>query len=83
MAILKIELESVQKKTVGKQYRFNKSYFIVYIHRNFRNATFYVDCVFYWVDLMLPPIQYFILSRDKQQVTVKRILIRPFILTLP
>ena len=52
------------------------------ILRNFRNATFYVDCFLYWVDLMLFPIQYFILSRDKQQLTVKQILLRPFILTL-
>ena len=54
-----------------------------YILRNFKNATFYVDCFLYWVDLMLFPIQYFILSRDKQQLTIKRILLRPFILTLP
>ena len=52
------------------------------ILRNFKNATFYVDCFLYWVYYMLFPIQYFILSRDKQQLTVKRILLRPFILTL-
>ena len=34
--------------------------------RNFKNATFYVDCFFYCVDLMLFPIHYFILLRDKQ-----------------
>ena len=55
----------------------------VCILRNFKNATFYVDCFLYWVDLMLFPVQYFILLRDKQQLTVKRILLRPFILTLP
>ena len=54
-----------------------------YILRNFKNATFYVDYFLYRVDLMLFPSQYFILSRDKQQLTVKRILLRPFILTLP
>ena len=54
-----------------------------HILRNFKNATFYVDCFLCWVDLMLFPIQYFILSRDKQQLTSKRILLRPFILTLP
>ena len=53
------------------------------ILRHFKNATFYVDCFLYWVDYMLFPIQYFIVSRDKQQLTVKRILLRPFILTLP
>ena len=53
------------------------------ILRNFKNATFYVDCFLYWVNLMLFPIQYFMLSRDKQQLTVKRIFLRPFILTLP
>ena len=53
------------------------------MHRNFKNATFYVDCFLYWVDLMLFPIQYFILSCDKQQLTEKRILLRRFILTLP
>ena len=56
---------------------------VLNILRNFKNATFYVDCFLYWVDLMLFPIQYFILSRDKQQLTVKRILLIPFILTLP
>ena len=55
----------------------------VSILRNFKNATFYVDCFLYWVDLMLFPIQYFILSCHKQQLTVKQILLRPFILTLP
>ena len=50
--------------------------------RNFKNTTFYFDCFLYWVDLMLFPIQYFILSRDKPQLTIKRILLRPFILTL-
>ena len=50
---------------------------------NFKNATFYVACFLYLVDLMLFPIQYFLLSRDKQQFTVKRILLRPIILTLP
>ena len=54
---------------------------IWYILRNFKNATFYVDCFLYWVDLMMFPIQYFILLHDKQQLTVKRILLRPFILT--
>ena len=44
---------------------------------------FYVDCFLYWVDSMLFPIQYFILSRDKQQLTVKQILLRPFVLVLP
>ena len=39
----------------------------IYILRNFKNATFYVDCFLYWVDLMLFLIQCFILSRDKQQ----------------
>ena len=53
------------------------------ILRNFKNATFYVDCFLYRVDLMLFPIQYFILSCDKQQLTIKRILLKPFILTLP
>ena len=52
------------------------------IFRNFKNATFYVDCFLYWVDCMLFPIQYFIFSRDKQQLTAKLILLRPFILTL-
>ena len=56
---------------------------IAYILRNFKNATFYVDCFLNWVDLMLFPIQYFILSRDKRQLTITRILLRPFILTLP
>ena len=51
------------------------------ILRNFKNATFYVDCSLYWVDLMLFLIQYLILSCDKQQFTVKRILLRPFILS--
>ena len=27
------------------------------ILRNFKNATFYVDCFLYWVDVMLFPIQ--------------------------
>ena len=36
-----------------------------FILRDFKNATFYVDCLLYWVDLMLFPMQYFILSRDK------------------
>ena len=31
-----------------------------------KNATFYVDCFLYWLDLILFPIHYFILSRDKQ-----------------
>ena len=35
------------------------------ILKNFKNATFYVDCFLYWVNLILFPIQYFILSRDK------------------
>ena len=45
----------------------------VYVHilRNFKKATFYVDCFLYGVDLMLFPFQYFILSHDKQQLTVK------------
>ena len=38
----------------------------IYILKNFRNATFYVDCFLNWVDLMLFPIQYVILLRDKQ-----------------
>ena len=42
-----------------------------------------IDCFLYWVDLILFPIQYFILPRDTQQLTVKRILLRPFILMLP
>ena len=37
-----------------------------HILRNFRNATFYIDCFLYWVDLMLFPIQYSILLRDTQ-----------------
>ena len=53
---------------------------LYYILRNFKNATFYVDCFLYWVDLMLFAIQYFILSRVKQQLAVKRNLLRPFIL---
>ena len=52
------------------------------ILRNFKNATCYIDCFLYWVDLMFP-IQYFLLSRDKQQLTVKRILLISFILMLP
>ena len=43
-----------------------------HILRNFKNATFYVDCFLNWVDLMLFPIQYFILSCDKQQLTVNK-----------
>ena len=54
----------------------------IYILRNFRNATFHVDCFLYWVDLRLFPIQYFILSHDKEQLTAKQILLRPFVLTL-
>ena len=46
--------------------------YTVYILRNFKNATFYVDCFLYWIDLMLFPIQYFILSLDKEQLTVKQ-----------
>ena len=53
------------------------------IIRNFKNATFYVDCFLYWLDYMLFHIQCFILSLDKQQLTIKRILLRSFILTLP
>ena len=53
------------------------------ILRNFKNATFFFDCFLYWVDLIKFPIQYFLLSRDKQHLTVKRILLRPFILTVP
>ena len=56
--------------------------YVEYVLTNFKNATFYVDCFLYWVDLMLLSIHYFILSRDKQQLIVKRILPRPFILTL-
>ena len=41
------------------------------ILRLFKNATFHVDCFLYWVNLMLFPIQYFILSRDKQKLTIK------------
>ena len=59
------------------------SFYLLYMPWNFKNATFYVDCFLYWVDVMLFPIQDFILTRDKQQLTVKRILLRPFILTLP
>ena len=55
----------------------------LYIFRNFKTATFYVDCFLYWVDFMLFPIQYFILPRDEQQLTVKRILLRLFVLTIP
>ena len=75
-------LTNVLKKGKEKPQRYS-IVSIKNILRNFRNATFYVDCFLYWVDLMLFPIQYFILSRDKQQLTVKRILLRPFILTLP
>ena len=34
--------------------------------RDFKNATFYVDCFLYLVDLMLFPMKYFIMSREKQ-----------------
>ena len=37
------------------------------ILRNFKNATFYVNCFLYWIDLMLFPIQYFILSRNNRK----------------
>ena len=44
---------------------------IIYLE-TLKNAAFYIDCFLYWVDLMLFRIQYFILSRDKQQLTVKK-----------
>ena len=36
------------------------------ILRDFKNVTFNVDCSLYWVDLMVSPVQYFILPCDKQ-----------------
>ena len=54
--------------------KINENLNVITILRNFKNATFYVDYFLYWVDLVLFPIEYFILSRDKQQLTVKRML---------
>ena len=38
-----------------------------HIIRDFKNGTFYIDCFFYGVDLMLFPMQCFILSHDIKQ----------------
>ena len=83
---LTFTFKQINTLSINKIKRLKWNVFLLFqinILRNFKNATFYIDCFLYWVDYMLFPIQYFILSRDKQQLTVKRILLRPFILTLP